>query len=248
MEEKKIKSNKPTPEGCGYPADDEGLKTKANGRDGNLWIVVKKGPFRKVWKMLLKSPKGRKYDTHDNSGHPFLVIIGPKTSHVTVYKRTDMSDFLPKTHHKDIFLDIYEKVVKVIKNPQKVFIGKCKYHDECTSCLGNNKKLNSQRNDGNSILVKISADTYIQIGTTIFSFQCQKGDEIIKYHSEVAGSDLSYPIAEGRKYIYDMIFLTVIPKSAFPKKTIWATSSRPEGVDKKNIKKLVTKQLHKRLW
>lgn len=56
---------------------------------------------------------------------------------------------------------------------------------------------------GNSILIKINKNEYIEIGESIFSFNTD--DEILKYYSPIGVSDVPYPIAYGENNIYFML-------------------------------------------
>ena len=56
---------------------------------------------------------------------------------------------------------------------------------------------------GNSILVKLSKNKYVFIGSVISEFNTK--EEIQEYYSEVGNSSVSYPYAIGKKYTYLMI-------------------------------------------
>jgi hypothetical protein len=97
---------------------------------------------------------------------------------------------------------------------------KIKYH--CVSAIGYwlglnyYKKTVLHKNVGNTILVKKSKTNYVYIKKDIHFFKITD-DEIIDYVSPIGNSDVSYPYAFGKKYIYCMNNLRRIRRSTFNK-------------------------------
>jgi hypothetical protein len=82
---------------------------------------------------------------------------------------------------------------------QKVFIGDNVLHDKMFPAFG------SKFSKGNSILAHIKGDTYLHVGTEVFTFQVADDDVIEEYHSPIGNNDVPYPMAVGKKYIYMML-------------------------------------------
>lgn len=69
---------------------------------------------------------------------------------------------------------------------------------------------------GTTVLIKTKLKTkYIYVGTSIYEFNTIGDDEIVKYYSNVGNSDVSYPIAVGKKYIYFMLDKVGVPIEIF---------------------------------
>ena len=139
-----------------------------------------------------------KYFTHDNGGRPFLVYVGKKEVHIYKENRKDfytlLSD-LKKEDKKNMW--VYIKLIKKYK-PLQVFIGKSPKNEMTKFSGGYGKQF-----DGNSILLKISKNRYVFIGSEVYEFSTGD-DTIIKYYSPVGNSDVPYPFAYGDKNIYFM--------------------------------------------
>mmetsp|Transcript_28772 Transcript_28772/g.82359 ORF Transcript_28772/g.82359 Transcript_28772/m.82359 type:complete len:444 (-) Transcript_28772:22-1353(-) len=55
---------------------------------------------------------------------------------------------------------------------------------------------------------------YVFVGSCIYAFTAPDGDEILEYYSKVGRSDVPYPVAVGRKYIYFMLDQVCVPRAA----------------------------------
>lgn len=126
-----------------------------------------------------------KYYIHDNGGRPFEVSIVDKK---IIVKKVD--------EYKE-----YHKKILMIPKYSKVFIGKCKYAPEC--------KKNPHLFDGSSILVNITGNKYVYVGSTIKSFTSL--DTIKHFYSPVGRSDVPYPFAVGDTYTYLFIDNVYVP-------------------------------------
>jgi len=220
------------------------LGYKKRGNDGNMWKIIKTTKGVKRWKkvsvgkttrrkrtgkrrrrtirrsksktkkidwakkMGFPKKKGKIYFIHDNGGRPFqVVILGNK---VSVYEQENWRD------QYDTIQD-YTKLIKTFSNVKKIFIGK-------------DTKLGSKF-DGNSILLQLSKNKYVYIGSWIYEF-VTKDDHIVAYYSQVGNSDVPYPVALGEKNVYFMLDPIhaisgrmmgggLVPRSTFPPNTDW---------------------------
>ena len=157
--------------------------------------------------------KGKTYSIHDNGGTPFKVVISGKK--VSIYEQPNWKDWESETGKE------YTKLIKTFSNVKKIFIGKDRK-------LGKNF-------DGNSILLQLSKNKYVYIGSWIYEF-VTKDDSIVAYFSKVGNSDVPYPVALGEKNVYFMLEATnkptygrrkhvvgaaIVPRSVFPPNTDW---------------------------
>ena len=224
------------------------LGHKKRGNDGNMWKIIKTTKGVKRWKkvssgkttrrkrtgkrrrrtirrsksktkkidwakkMDFPKKKGKIYFIHDNGGRPFqVVILGNK---VSVYEQENWRD------QYDTIQD-YTKLIKTFPKVKKIFVGK-------------DTKLGSKF-DGNSILLQLSKNKYVYIGSWIYEF-VTKDDHIVAYYSHVGNSDVPYPVALGEKNVYFMLEPTtkpsrgktrgninhgVVPRSVFPANVDW---------------------------
>ena len=137
----------------------------------------------------IKINKIHKYNIHDNGSVPYIVHDDGKK--IQIFKTDIKTDSdLPM----EKYLDIKYK---------KIFVGKD----------------NNNKNTGNSLLLQISKNKYIYVGSSIYMFQID--DTIISYKSPIGNSDVPYPYAIGTKYTYLMIEKVYIDnkvlEGSFPK-------------------------------
>lgn len=134
-------------------------------------------------------PRITKYMIHDNGGRPFIVDDIKSENNVTVYKT--------KVVDKDADIWEYERANRILRTPyERIFIGDNLMKDPNYAEMGWAK--------GNSLLLEISDKHYIHIGDCVFSFNTVDDDVIVKYYSPVGNSDVPYPYAVGKNYIYFM--------------------------------------------
>ena len=148
------------------------------------------------------------YFIHDNGGRPFKVVIDAKVKSLEVFKIDEKAydAYIEKTYHPkknecvsdDDDVKYYTKSVLKIPKYKKIFIGEDWVEKEFK---------------GNSILVNIIDMTYVFIGCIIYSFQTE--EKINEYKSPVGNSDVPYPYAVGKKYVYFMIENQYADKSEF---------------------------------
>lgn len=121
-----------------------------------------------------------------DNGSRPFMVVIDKTR-VYVYKKTDIEK------------DNYEKILDI--KVKEIFIGKDSI----------NKNFN-----GNSILLQLTNTKFMCITESIFEFELEKGDEIVKYFSEVGNSDVPYPVLLGKNNFYSMIDKTYGSRDDFP--------------------------------
>lgn len=129
-----------------------------------LGIVMSSNSF------VLKKPNNqtREHLIHDNGGRPFKVITNYKEITIYSFPRRKQPDYTPVQYTE--FVQKYTK-----------FIGYWIGFDP------SNYKFN-----GNSILIQITKNDYVYVGSRIYSFTAP--DEIIDYASYVGNSDVPYPL------------------------------------------------------
>jgi len=174
-------------------------------------ILIKKG------NIVHKNAK--LYRIHDNGGRPFVVYINKSISfkqRVHIYKIPPNTYF---PHNKNLTTrsalnrQYYTSLVKIY-NADKVFIGKSvKNKMTCfNGCYG--PKFN-----GNTILLRIGKK-YVFIGPEILEFT--PPEEINMYYSSIGNSDVPYPVALGKQYVYFIIEHAYLPRIAFCPKIDWS--------------------------
>lgn len=149
-----------------------------------------------------------KYYIHDNGGRPFMVNVNTKDKSLEVFKfdKKAYDLYIEKTYHPkkneyisdDNDVKYYTKSILKIPKYQKVFIG---------------DDWNEKEFKGNSILVNLSDMNYIFIGWDIYSFKTD--EKINEYRSPVGNSDVPYPYAVSKNYVYFMIDNQYADKSEF---------------------------------
>jgi hypothetical protein len=191
---KEIKTSKyQTRKSPAYHAKDCKDLTK-KGKDGQ-YISKKdtKGIYKWVKVNTTRKMKGKHYDIHDNGGRPFRVIISSNdgaSKKVTIYKDANIGTFKEEAD--------YSKLVKEI-TVKDVYIGKST----------GNARGSDHRPDqahlflGNSVLLHISGNTYIHVGTSIYEFQMD--DKVDTYFSMVGRNDVPYPVLLGTENVYFML-------------------------------------------
>lgn len=121
--------------------------------------------------------KNKIYDVHDNGGRPFRVIAN--VNGIFVYKNTSVGYDQP---------EIYSDLVLQIKD----FLGYWFGFDTTP-----------HKFHGNSILIQLRTDKYVYVGNEIYAFMTD--EKIIDYLSPVGNSDVPYPVAYGKKFVYFML-------------------------------------------
>lgn len=176
-----------------------------------------------------KSPKSlgfKSYEIIDNGGRPFVADV--TSSKIEVYKQV-----------YDDENDTYVKDKKILDtNYEKIFIG--------DNLLKDKRYAPRVKYLGNSILVQVTPEKYIYIGSEIYSFSPKKDDTIVSYYSPVGNSQVPYPYALGENYAYFMLDKKVVDMYLIdPKKDGYAQYYM--NIDATDKKFLRTKSIQKRI-
>lgn len=121
---------------------------------------------------------GKIYIIHDNGYEPFKVKIFKDIDRIELYKQ--------KNEQNDDDMVLYDRF-KIINNYQKIFVPKDREYGY----------------DGNSILIELSDNLYMYVGSEIYTFKTE--EKITKYHSPIGNSDVPYPYAISTSFVYLML-------------------------------------------
>jgi len=158
-------------------------KTDANG-------VYKWVKINTTRKMLANE---KYYDIHDNGNRPFRVVVSDhraKDKKVAIYKDINTGTLKEEAD--------YSKIIKEL-TVKEVFVGKSTGH-----AAGSDHRPDEAKDFlGNSILLQISANKYIHIGTSIYEFEMD--DKVDKYFSMIGHNDVPYPVLLGTENVYFML-------------------------------------------
>jgi len=145
-----------------------------------------------------------KYETHDNGGRPFRVVIDKS---VSIYKNSNW-----ETDEYKLFKTLTPKEVMIGKST-----GKPSSADHSPSEANYFK--------GNTILLHLSGKKYMFIGTEMYEFEMV--DDFEQYFSMIGRNDVPYPILLGKKYVYFMLDHNYVSRDYFPivkTKTQWESA------------------------
>ena len=153
-----------------------------------------------------KVPRGTKsYIIHDNGSSPFRVEVAGKR--VAIYKGT-----LIKRLDGSLDYGTYEYNELLIKRTvREVHLGE----STCDPASYISDKACDAETIGNSILLHLSGNKYMYVGSEIYEFTME--DDFEAYYSTIGRNDVPYPVTIGSKYVYFMLdgTHTYIPKSLF---------------------------------
>ena len=165
------------------------------GKDGQY---VSKKDARGIYKWVKLNTtrkmvgKGKHYDIHDNFGRPFRVFIDSENASkkVAIYKDVNIGTLKEEPE--------YSKLIKEL-TVKEVYIGKS------TGNAAGADHRPDQANIfvGNSILLHVSGNKYIHVGTSIYEFQMD--DKVEHYFSMVGRNDVPYPVLLGTENVYFML-------------------------------------------
>jgi hypothetical protein len=136
------------------------------------------------YETLTKNPKI--YLIHDNGGRPFQVVAS--SFGIDIYTYSD----------DDLYSDrdaVYDVLLLHIPS----FIGYWPGFDSSYYAM-----------HGNSILIQKTPHTYIEVGWNIYRFTTT--EPILEYISPVGNSDVPYPVAYSKNYVYFMLDQQYMPR------------------------------------
>jgi len=165
------------------------------GKDGDY--ISKEGSngvykWVKVNTTRKMSSKAKHYDIHDNGNRPFRVVVddhGAKDKKVAIYKDINKDWNSPAN---------YSKLIKEL-TVKEVFVGKSTGNAEGAD----HRPAEADFFKGNSILLHVSSNKYIHVGTSIYEFQMD--DKVDQYFSMVGRNDVPYPVLLGTENVYFML-------------------------------------------
>lgn len=184
-----------------HAKDCKGLSKK--GKDGNyISKADAKGVYKWVKVNTTRKMSGKHYDIHDNFGRPFRVFVSDDGKKVSIYKDVNKDWNKPAD---------FSKLIKEVK-AKEVYIGKSTGHAAGADHRPDQAKIFV----GNSILLQISANKYIHIGSSIYEFEME--DKVDKYFSMVGRNDVPYPVLLGTENVYFMLEddHKYVPRDKFP--------------------------------
>ena len=183
-----------------HAKDCKGLSKK--GKDGQyISKPDTKGIYKWVKVNTTRKMSGKYYDIHDNGGRPFRVYVDG--NNVAIYKDINTGTFNEEAN--------YSKLIKEF-TVNDIYIGKSTGNAEGADHRPNEAKSFI----GNSILLHLSGNTYVYIGTSIYKFQMD--DKVDKYFSMVGRNDVPYPVLLGTENVYFMLESdhSYIPRDMLP--------------------------------
>lgn len=200
------------------------LNTKKRGNNGNMWEIVENKNGVKRWKEFKskKVQKGKKYLVHDNGGRPFMVVVDKKT--VSIYKnpQKDSSDIKNYTQH-----------IKTYEGCTKIFIPE------------------EGREKGNTVLLHFK-NKYVFIGNVIYEFKIPKGEVITEYNSIIGNSDVPYPYAISKNYVYFLTEFEYVKRELIhnmdPYSDFYGFNGRKQLMNSKFAHTIKYKVVHERRW
>jgi hypothetical protein len=131
--------------------------------------------------------KGKHYDIHDNFARPFRVYVDGNK--VAIYKDVHMEIGEPED---------YSKLIMELR-VKDIYVGKSTGHAEGADHLPDKAHMFV----GNSLLLHVSANRYVHVGSSIYEFQMD--DKVDKYFSMVGRNDVPYPVLLGTDNVYFML-------------------------------------------
>ena len=172
-----------------HAKDCKGISKKGN--DGLDYIS--KADTKGVYKWVKnnktrKNMNGNHYDIHDNGGRPFRVYVSSKK--VAIYKDINLGTLNEEPD--------YSKLIKEL-TVKEVYIGKSTGHAEGADHRPNEADFFK----GNSMLLHVSGNRYIYVGSSIYEFQMD--DKVDQYFSMVGRNDVPYPVLLGTDNVYFML-------------------------------------------
>jgi hypothetical protein len=158
------------------------------GKDGQY---ISKKDARGIYKWVkvntTRKMSGKHYDIHDNFGRPFRIFVDGNK--VAIYKDTNKDFNKPQD---------YSKLVKEL-TVKEVYVGKS---------TGNAEGADHRPDEahifvGNSMLLHVSGNKYIHVGSSVYEFQMD--DKVEHYFSMVGRNDVPYPVLLGTENVYFML-------------------------------------------
>ena len=140
------------------------------------------------------------YEIRDNGSTPYIVYVNPTRTTVSIFripKKGYVTDSDWSTHRSENY-GYFTQLVKRYRNVRDIMPGVD----------------NTENMTGNSVLIRLSGNTYVYIGDSIYSF---KPDETItEYYSNVGNNCVPYPVGVSKSYVYFMLDKVYVERTEFP--------------------------------
>ena len=166
--------------------------------------------------------KNKKYIIHDNMSRPFKVFANKNK--IEIYRPSSYPENQKKLK--------YDKLIKRYTS----FKG---YWPGLDKDMEYTQYYDPKRENGNTILIKLTKQKYVYVGKIIYEFETGKSEEIIDYVSPIGNSDVPYPIAISNNYVYFMIEKMRVPINKFSNIDMYKSGKIYEKFYKKFHKKKV---------
>ena len=167
---------------------------------------------------------GHFFETHDNGGRAFQVIVNTSKKRFSVYERMK-NDVI----EEPMFATLTVKPTAFLK----YWIGKDS-KDNDGAAFGH----------GNSMLFQLTKKKYMFVGRYVFTFE---SEQIISYHSPIGGSDVPYPYAIGENNTYLMIEQVYVPNHSQKNKDPYDDYYTNKTTKSNAFKKFRSTMIRKRL-
>lgn len=140
------------------------------------------------------------YEIMDNGSTPYIVYVNPSRTTVSIFRIPKKGYVVNSDWSKNMSENYgyFTELVKKYRNVKDVMPG-----------IDNTENIK-----GNSVLIRLSRNTYVYIGDGIYSFT--PDETITEYYSNVGNSGVPYPVAVSRSYVYFMLDKVYVEKSEFP--------------------------------
>lgn len=146
--------------------------------------------------MVPRLPKERVFFTHDNGARPFAVYVHP--TKVRVYRMPRHAAVWTEDYSNDNDMDnleLYTHLVLELERPRKVWVG-----DE------------DGEDPGNSFLIHHQRNVYYYVGEQVYHFTSP--EPVRTYDSVVGNSDVPYPFALSRHWVFFLLERVMVPRGA----------------------------------
>lgn len=165
------------------------------GKDGDY---ISKKDARGIYKWVKVNTtrkmlsKGKHYDIHDNGGRPFRVFVSDDgaSKKVAIYKDANTGTLKEEVD--------YSKLIKEL-TVKEVYVGKSRGN----AAGADHRPEDANFFKGNSMLLHVSGNKYVHIGSSIYEFQMD--DKVEQYFSMVGRNDVPYPVLLGTENVYFML-------------------------------------------
>lgn len=140
------------------------------------------------------------YEIMDNGSTPYIIYVNPTRTTVSIFRIPKKGYVMNKDWSRNTAENYgyFTELVKEYKNVRDVMPG-----------IDYKEGMN-----GNSLLIRLTGNTYVYIGNCIYSFNPY--ETITEYYSNVGNNYVPYPICVSQSYVYFMLDKVYVDKKEFP--------------------------------